>query len=218
MKIQTLLLFGSILFYSTSVMAQCTGNSTYDLTVTGTTVIHPTGNSFTSAIVCSGATLIDSANCCTRVIHVLPGAVYEAGGNAYGLVFVKSGGTFNANGCTNFFMCTYETGAVILNYTGPLTLCPSLVFSPSVCTTAISEINRPCIHIFTNPDDQKVTIVFSREQQQTAIRVIDVLGKEIQLVTFSGRQWEIEKLNRGVYIIQISDDKAILLNQKIVVQ
>jgi len=133
-----LIIIGFYFLFTELGKAQCTGASFYDLTVTYTTVFHPIGTSFNSAIICPGGLLIDSANCCTRVINILPGAVNEAGGMAFGVVYVMNGGTFNANGCTGFF-CYYEKGATILNYSGSSSVCASLSFKPSSCSLGIIE-------------------------------------------------------------------------------
>jgi hypothetical protein len=119
-----------------SVVAQCTSStSAYDLIVNSTVILPPTGPQFTFGYVCTDGLLIDSTNCCTRWIHVDSAGVYEAGPNAYGIVYLKSGATFNASGNNNFFNVYYEAGAIILSYAGPQTLCTAVTFLQQIART-----------------------------------------------------------------------------------
>ena len=49
---------------------------------------------------------------------------------------------------------------------------------------------------------------------------MDVVGKEIKTVLFSGNSLEIEKgeMQSGVYFVQITDTNKNIVNRKIVVQ
>lgn len=213
-KILSILLSIGIL-YSITVNGQCTGQSTYDLTVSGTTVLHPTSSSFTSAIVCPGGVLIDSANCCTRWVHVLAGGTYTIGGSAYGMAYVKSGGTFDAHNSTLFFGVYYETGATILNYTGPITLCPSLTFTASSCTTGINEPSNNIISVSYNQVNKLLNI--EGTINNSTINIFDCNGKRIiehVLLSSNANQFDVSMLNSGVYLYTIIDDKGYGSNGK----
>lgn len=176
MKNRLILVVLVLLFRITFTNAQCTGSNFYDLYVTDTTVLHPSQNAYISAVVCSGALLIDSANCCTRTTHVLSGGTYEIGGFAYGSVYIQSGGTFNANNSTIFFGVTYEAGATILNYNGPLTLCPSITFSPFGCTTGLNEINsKGTIYVSLDAVNSMLNVV--GVQTNYTLIIVDITGR-----------------------------------------
>ncbi|CAN5371836.1 hypothetical protein BH11BAC1_BH11BAC1_09280 [soil metagenome] len=204
------LIIGIYLVFIGLVKAQCTGSTFYDLTVTDTTVFHPIGNSFNSAIICSGGVLIDSANCCTRVIHILPGGDYEAGGLAYGIVYVMNGGTFNAHGCTGFFGCYYETGATILNYPGPLSLCPSISFTASSCITGIIESKESVLKVYPNPAND--ILHFENVNAHSIIAVYNFMG---QLVLKSEIKSNVDaltisSLNNGLFSYSIYENNKLL--------
>lgn len=196
------------------LLAQCTGNNFYDLTVTGNTVLHPTTTGFISAVVCSGGLLIDSANCCTRVTHILAGGTYEIGGFAYGSVYVQNGGTFNANNSTIFFGVTYEAGANILNYNGPQYLCPSILFSPSSCLTGLNEANSTgSVSVFYDPIANTVNLKNININDQVA--VYDMTGKKVldkNSAQEKSIQMDASAIPAGIYGFCISNN-AMQLNR-----
>lgn len=76
------------------------------------------------------------------------------------------------------------------------------------------------ITIFPNPFTTQTTISFSKEIKNAKVKILDVLGKEVKNINFSGNQLIIGKgeLNAGVYFIQIVLEKEIIANEKIVIQ
>lgn len=76
------------------------------------------------------------------------------------------------------------------------------------------------VSIYPNPFNNKATISFIREQNNSTIKIIDILGREIRTQLFSGQQLVIEKdeITPGVYFIQIIVDKSRIINKKIVIQ
>jgi hypothetical protein len=75
-------------------------------------------------------------------------------------------------------------------------------------------------NIFPNPFASKAIIRFNKEQNNATIRIIDIMGKEVRVSHFNGKQYVIEKgdMQPGVYIVQISDEKQNVINKKIIVQ
>ena len=76
------------------------------------------------------------------------------------------------------------------------------------------------ITIYPNPFTQQATIAFSDVQHNTTIKIIDVIGKEIKSINFSGKECVIEKgeLKSGIYFLQTSDENKKVINRKLVVQ
>lgn len=199
-------LFVSLFLSVSAYYAQCTSGATaYDLTVTGNIVLPPSGPSFTTGIVCTGGRLMDSASCCTRMVHVESGGTYEAGPMAYGFVYIKNGGTFDAHGNTMFFGVSYEAGAIILNYTGPMTLCTAVTFPPGACTpTAITE-NSPSVYtsVYPNPctDVLHLENNFSKD---ASIKIYDITGKMVMESTAITNDITVSSLSGGMYTFAIT--------------
>jgi len=76
------------------------------------------------------------------------------------------------------------------------------------------------VAIFPNPFSFQTTISFSEEQKNISIKTIDLLGKEIKNISFSGKQLTLEKedMVAGIYFVQITDANKNVVNKKIVVQ
>lgn len=75
------------------------------------------------------------------------------------------------------------------------------------------------IDIFPNPFTTQTTIDLNSDYKNATIKIIDVLGKELKRINFSGKQivLEREELNNGIYFIQIiSEDKLIATNKIII--
>ncbi len=88
-------------------------------------------------------------------------------------------------------------------------------------STDISESQfTSSLIIYPNPFTSQTTISFAEEQKKSTIKIMDMLGKEIKSVIFSGKQLTIEKgeMKAGMYTIQIIDKNRNILNKKIIVQ
>lgn len=197
------------------MMAQCTSPAgSYDLVVTGSTALSPSGPQFMYGYVCAGGHLLDSTNCCTRWIHVDSGGVYEAGPNAYGILYLKSGATFEAHGNTNFFNVYYETGAVILNYTGPQTLCNPVTFPSANCAIGIDENQTATVHIYPNPNSGRFTI--SSSLVNGHLRVYNTLGQIAHQQILTSANQQINLSNPGIYFLEITSGEKRLVSRIIV--
>lgn len=73
--------------------------------------------------------------------------------------------------------------------------------------------------IYPNPFTSETNINFSEEQTHTIIKIMDVLGKEIKTISFTGKQLIIEKgeMKEGIYFVQVKTEKGAV-NRKIVIQ
>ena len=76
------------------------------------------------------------------------------------------------------------------------------------------------ITISPNPFTSQTTISFSEIQKNTTIIIMDVVGKEIKAVVFSGKSLILEKgtMQSGVYFVQITDSNKNVVNRKVVVE
>lgn len=88
-------------------------------------------------------------------------------------------------------------------------------------TTSITEINKETgITASPNPFNHQTTINFNEEQKHSTLKIMDVLGKEVRSIDFSGKQLTIEKgeMKDGIYFLQVIDENNNLVNRKIIIQ
>jgi len=76
------------------------------------------------------------------------------------------------------------------------------------------------VAIYPNPFANQTTIAFNKEIKNSTIKVIDVVGKEVKSISFSGTQLILEKgeLQSGVYFVQVISDNKVIANKKILIQ
>lgn len=206
-----------------SVAAQCTSSpSIYNLIVTGNVSLAANGSQFLFGYVCTGGTLVDSTSCCTRYIHVESGGTYEAGPAAYGMVYLKSGATFDAHGNNNFFAVAYEAGAIILNYAGPQNLCTAIAFPTANCVTGINDNNTEAIiNVYPNPSTGLITIDVPAGFENEWITICDITGKQIlkpfQMKHRFQNTLDLSSLMSGIYYYSISGKKGFITQGKLMV-
>ena len=75
------------------------------------------------------------------------------------------------------------------------------------------------IQIYPNPATDEFT-VSSTYGNIKEIKIIDLLGKEIRTINFTGRQLVINKaeMKAGIYFVQTTDEKKHICNRKIIIQ
>lgn len=90
----------------------------------------------------------------------------------------------------------------------------------NVTSTGIFENNLFSVFIAPNPFTNQTLITFSKEQKNTLIKIIDMFGKEINSINFTGKQLTIEReaMSNGIYFLQITDRERNVVNKKIVLQ
>lgn len=87
--------------------------------------------------------------------------------------------------------------------------------------TGINEIfNANNIILYPNPFSNRTTISFENEVINITIKIVDVLGREVKTINFTGRELTIEKaeMKAGIYFLQITEGKKNVINKKIVIQ
>ena len=123
------------------------------------------------------------------------------------------------------------TGSSI--YINPTSVATYFVRAEGICNTTsctsvtvnlisgILEKNRTSgITVSPNPFTSQTTVSFTKEIKNATIKMIDILGKEVKSIEFSGSQLIIKKgeLNAGVYFIQVVLEKELIAHQKVVIQ
>ena len=71
------------------------------------------------------------------------------------------------------------------------------------------------ISIAPNPFSSQTAISFSKVQINTVIKITDVLGKQIKIANFSGKEFILEKaeMSGGIYFVQITDENKNVVNR-----
>ncbi len=74
--------------------------------------------------------------------------------------------------------------------------------------------------IYPNPFKTQTTILFSKETKNASIKIVDILGKKINEINFTGKQLILEKgaMNEGIYFLQIMEENKNIVNRKIIMQ
>lgn len=91
----------------------------------------------------------------------------------------------------------------------------------SISTLNINENSfLPTINIYPNPFYSQATISFNLEQKNSIIKIVDLLGKEMKSLNFTGKILilEIEDIPKGIYFLQIIDANKNVMNRKIIIQ
>lgn len=102
---------------------------------------------------------------------------------------------------------------------------PSGCFDTSTCYsfTNLSIANNSfsnSISIYPNPFSSMTTIVFGEVQKNTIVKITNVLGTEIKVINFTGKELTVEKeeMSNGIYFIQITNEKKNIVNRKIIIE
>lgn len=95
--------------------------------------------------------------------------------------------------------------------------------SDTICITSLGiDENKPDngFLISPNPFTDQTTISFTEEQNNTLIRITDILGKQVKEISFTGKQYvlEMREMNTGVYFMSVEDQWGRRTIRKIIVQ
>ncbi len=100
--------------------------------------------------------------------------------------------------------------------------CSSTSLPLVITNLAVNELsnNNVDFTIYPNPCSSQATISFSEEQKNTSIKLVNVLGECIQQLTTNNKQLKIDMSNvaKGIYFIEVMDEKKNVANKKIIVQ
>ena len=90
--------------------------------------------------------------------------------------------------------------------------------------TFVSEMEfKNSVSIFPNPFTEQTTISFSETQKNTTIKIMDIAGREIKNLELIIKNEKSATLDmsgyaKGVYFVQITDEKKNVVNRRVVVQ
>ena len=96
----------------------------------------------------------------------------------------------------------------------------SVVVNVSPCLGILSLIEtNSSIQIYPNPFTSETTIDLNTDYKNATLKIMDVLGKELKSINFSGKQaiLEREELKPGMYFIQIISENKIIATNKIII-
>lgn len=95
-----------------------------------------------------------------------------------------------------------------------------IVQNTSKLVNSINIVRENTISIAPNPFTSQTTISFGEEQKNSVIKIIDVLGKELKTIKFTGKKIHFEKgvIPAGIYFFQILDENKYVLTKRIVIQ
>ena len=91
----------------------------------------------------------------------------------------------------------------------------------AILSTGIEQqTDYSSIVIAPNPFTSQTTISFKEEQQNTTIKVIDMLGKEIKSINFNGKKFILEKgeMQQGIYVVHAMDENKKVMSRKIIIR
>ncbi len=90
----------------------------------------------------------------------------------------------------------------------------------AIPSTGVEELQYlSSISIYPNPFTSQTTISFTQDQKNTTVKILDVIGKEMKAINFTGKELVIEKgeMSAGIYFIQITNGNSVV-NKKVVLQ
>jgi len=111
-------------------------------------------------------------------------------------------------------------GITNLTNVGSIDVFIAKVDSAILSTGIEQETDYSSIVIAPNPFTSQTTISFKEEQQNTTIKIIDMLGKEIKSINFNGKQFILEKgeMQQGIYIVHAMDENKKVMSRKIIIR
>ncbi len=91
--------------------------------------------------------------------------------------------------------------------------------------TAVNGINTPTnastrFHIYPNPMLTMSTIYLDKSIKNGLLTVVDIAGKEMQSIRFSGQRVDIKKeaMPEGIYFVRILDENSQIVTSKMIVR
>ncbi|MCE3278323.1 MAG: hypothetical protein K0S44_514 [Bacteroidetes bacterium] len=141
----------------------------------------------------------------------------------------SSGGTYQWINCTNGNILPGETNqsftptangnyAVIIQQN----TCIDTSDCYNVVITGVSNYltSNSDIIVYPNPFSSNTTITFLNDQENSIIKITDVLGNEIKTILFSGKDLILEKgdMAQGLYFIHIINGNKIITTKRITIQ
>ena len=155
---------------------------------------------------------------------------YDFNGNVICASVLKDGNAIWSAVATDNFGNAYTVGEFQNNQfavgTDTLTLTAGSTFFIAKYNCEGTTVNtkeilqQEFVSIYPNPFTLQTNINFAEEQLNSTIRIIDIVGKEIKTINFTGRQLVIDnaEMKAGIYFVQTTDEKNNVTNKKIIIQ
>lgn len=143
---------------------------------------------------------------------------------------------FGNTGCTPSFLSFYDS-VISLSVSSPVfsittgggaiassTIVGCGCFSDTTFCSAFLSLNELSINntvaVYPNPFTTYTTIELNKKYEKGIIKVIDVFGREVEIIPFVGNKIEFERdeLKAGIYFIQIISEHSIVACEKIIIQ
>ncbi len=183
-----------------------TSNTTYSISgtdsngCTNTTVTSITVNPLPDVSITSAANSINANQ---------NGATYQwvDCNNNYSIIASETNQSYIANLSGDY--------AVIVTTNG----CTDTSLCANILITNISETNDVNHFVlFPNPFTSYTTIRFTESQKNVTIKIVDVLGKNLRTINFTGKNYVIEKENipAGTYFLEIKTENGIFYKKIII--
>lgn len=118
--------------------------------------------------------------------------------------------------------CMSTNGQYIAGYGTDTTTFAFVTYRVSANSTAsISAASEMLdINVYPNPFSAQTSLIFEKEQINTTIEIVDIFGKLVNKINFTGKQLSLEKgeMKTGIYFVKVLDEKQNFVIKKIVVQ
>jgi hypothetical protein len=100
---------------------------------------------------------------------------------------------------------------------------PNLIGNISIVSlsSGLNKLENELLYSMSpNPFTDQSTLIFSKEQNKTTIKILNILGKEIKVIEFTGQKFILEKgdMEAGVYVLQTIDKDKKVCNRRFVIQ
>jgi hypothetical protein len=122
------------------------------------------------------------------------------------------------NGETNQSFTATNNGsyAVIIIENG----CTDTSACVNITSVGVNDINQSGMSIYPNPFSTQTTIIFDEVQNNSSVKIFNMLGEEIKSINFRGKNLTIERdtMTSGFYFVQITDEQNQIKIRKIVIQ
>ena len=125
----------------------------------------------------------------------------------------------NGAGCTQMHCDSLFAVDSLHSHLQPISFTVVDGSQPPGTTVGINEANSESqINISPNPFTDQTIITFNKEQKNTSIKVMNVLGECIQQLTTNNKQLilDMSSLAKGIYFVRIEDENRNVVNKKII--
>ena len=87
-------------------------------------------------------------------------------------------------------------------------------------TSIYENSSNANVSVFPNPATSQAVFTFSTELKNAQLRLVDLSGKEVRNINFSGKHTTLERksLQSGIYFYQIISEEKIFTNGSLVIQ